>query len=176
MPRKELIYCPYCGGLFDRRAVSGRKRLVCRECREIYYENPVPAVTALVADGDGRILLGRRCVEPARGEWCLPGGFMEMGETMEDTALRELKEETGLAGRVVSFVGCVSHESKFYQKTIIIFGYHVEAAGGEPIPDDDIGELGFFDFDRMPPVAFASHRQLIDAFRKRLEDEVWAGR
>jgi ADP-ribose pyrophosphatase YjhB (NUDIX family) len=168
MNKKEIAFCPFCAGRLEQKAVHGRVRLVCTQCREIYYQNPVPAATALVLNGQNHLLLGRRSVEPAYGEWCLPGGFIEIGETMEQAALRELKEETGLDGRSISFVGCFAQTSRQYG-AVIVFGYHVEVLGGVLNPGDDISELLYFDLDRMPPVAFDSHRRLIDILRAQLQ-------
>lgn len=156
------VYCPYCAERFVRRELDGRERLYCARCREIYYENPLPAVTALVLNREKRLLLGKRAVEPARGCWCLPGGFMELGETMEEAALRELQEETGLEGTVLGFVDCLSHESRYYGKTIIIFGYRVEITGGTMRAQDDMGELEFFSLGSLPPLAFTTHQYLVD--------------
>lgn len=158
--KKELKYCPYCAGLFERRLIDGRKRLVCSECGEIYYENPLPAAAALVLNDRSQLLLGRRSVEPARGSWCLPGGFVEMGETMEQAALRELLEETGLRGRALSFIGCLHQESAFYG-SIIIFGYRIAITGGTMQAGDDMEEVRFFDLDNLPAVPFETHRKLI---------------
>lgn len=164
MPEKTPRFCPYCAGSFEEKEVHGRARLVCTQCREVHYQNPVPAATALVLNRQNQLLLGRRSVEPAYGEWCLPGGFIEIGETMEQAALRELKEEAGLEGRIIWFVGCFAQTSRQYG-AVIVFGYQVEVLGGVLNPGDDISELLYFDLDRMPPVAFDSHRRLIDVLR-----------
>jgi len=171
MQKKELKYCPYCAGLFERRPVQGRPRLVCTVCGEIYYENPLPASTALVLNERNQLLLGKRSVDPARGQWCLPGGFVEMGETMEQAALRELREETGLQGRALAFIGCLHQESRFYG-SIIIFGYRVAALCGELRAGDDMEELCYYDLDRLPPMAFETHRKLIARLRETLDREV----
>ena len=156
----EPRYCPYCAAPLAVRQVDGWQRLVCIRCEEIFYRNPLPAATALVLDDHGRLLLGRRAVQPARGQWCLPGGFIELGETMEQAALRELEEETGLVGRVESFVGVFAQPSRMYGG-VIIFGYRVSVVNGQPAAADDMQELGWFLPDALPPVAFESHRRLI---------------
>jgi len=168
MQKKELRFCPYCAGRFERKCVQGRDRLVCTDCGEIYYQNPLPASTALVVNQHNQLLLGKRAVEPAKGEWGLPGGFIEMGETMEQAALRELKEETGLEGKILSFVGCFSQESRFYG-SIIIFGYRIEAVDGQMQAGDDVEDLIYFDLDSLPPVAFEAHRKLIANLKKGLK-------
>jgi len=167
MVRKNLNFCPYCGGPFELKNFEGRERLFCSSCQEVYYQNPLPAATALVLNQENMLLLGRRAIEPAKGAWCLPGGFMEMGETMQQAALRELKEETGLEGKMVSFVGCFYQESRSYG-SVIIFGYRVDAVNGELTAGDDMEAVQYYHLDSMPPVAFDSHRKLIAKLREQL--------
>ncbi len=165
--KKRPLFCPYCGRAFQKKLIEGKERLYCQLCDEIYYENPVPAVTALVLNEENQILLGRRAVEPAKGGWCLPGGFMETGETIEEAALRELKEETGINGRIVSFVGFFYQESIYYG-SIIIFGYRVEMMDGVLKADDDMEALQYFELDDLPEVAFLSHKNLIGVLKKQI--------
>lgn len=167
MLRRELTYCPYCAGRLERRHADGRSRLVCSSCGEVHYQNPLPAATALVLNHRGELLLGRRAVEPAYGQWCLPGGFVELGETMEQAALRELREETGLAADSGSFVGCFYQNSVYYGG-VIIFGYRVDSPHGDPEAGDDMQEVRYFPFNDLPPVAFESHRRLIELFRQQI--------
>jgi len=167
MSRKELTYRPYCAGRFEAREIDGRSRLVCRECGEIYYQNPLPAATALVLNSCGELLLGKRSVEPAYGEWRLPGGFVELGESMEQAALRELREETNLQADSGHFIGCFYQNSHYYGG-VIIFGYRVDRVQGEPSAGDDMAELRYYPFDSLPPIAFESHRRLIELFRQQL--------
>ena len=70
--------------------LEGRKRLFCPKCGKIYYENPIPVVAVIARDNQGRILLIKRKVEPCKGEWALPSGFMEIEETPVQAVLREL--------------------------------------------------------------------------------------
>jgi mutator protein MutT len=167
MRKKEKKYCPYCGGDLEKKFTQGKDRLVCKRCGEIYYENPLPAATALILNSDNQLLLGKRAVDPAKGAWCLPGGFIEMGETMEQAAIRELREETGLEGRILSFVGCFFQESRLYGG-VIIFGYRVEVIDGVMKAGDDMEELLYSSLDSLPQVAFEAHLKLINNLRKQL--------
>jgi ADP-ribose pyrophosphatase YjhB (NUDIX family) len=130
------------------------------------YDNPIPAVCALVADHRGRILLVRRGVAPQRGAWCLPGGFMELGETPEAAALRELREETGLIGEVSGLIGLKAVPNRIYH-TVLVAGYRVIPRRGEIQAGDDAMAVSWFGRNDLPPIAFGSHREFI---RTHLKD------
>ena len=164
MPIKERKFCLYCGSKFERRFIQGRQRLVCTSCGEIFYENPLPASTALVINEQGQLLLGRRGVEPAKGQWCLPGGFIEMGETAQAGALRELKEETGLEGRIIRVIGVASRIDGYWGDVVLI-GFEVEITGGELQAGDDAADARYFSMDDMPEVVFDTHRHMLDVIR-----------
>lgn len=91
-------HCPACGTAVDYRipADDNRERAVCPSCGAIHYQNPLNVVGTLpVWEEDGRVLLCRRAIEPRHGLWTLPAGFMELGETTLEGALRETQEEAG---------------------------------------------------------------------------------
>lgn len=90
-------FCNQCGGALNECFVPAeqRSRRMCVRCGEIAYCNPKVLVTTIVESGD-KVLLCRRADSPAAGRWVLPGGFMESGETLEEAAARETREETGL--------------------------------------------------------------------------------
>ncbi len=157
---RQKIFCPYCGSRLARRHVEGRDRLFCRPCDGPFYENPIPAACSVVVDAAGRLLMVRRGVEPKAGRWCLPGGFMELGETPEECALRELREETGLSARIRRLIGVAANNSRMYD-TVLLVCYLIEDFEGVPAPGDDALEAAFFPPDRMPTAAFAAHRHFI---------------
>ncbi|WP_084421094.1 NUDIX hydrolase [Henriciella litoralis] len=70
-----------------------RQRRICNTCGFIDYRNPRIVAGSVVVSEDGRILLCKRAIEPRRGFWTLPAGFMELGETVEEAAMREAQEE-----------------------------------------------------------------------------------
>jgi ADP-ribose pyrophosphatase YjhB (NUDIX family) len=91
-------HCPTCGAAVDYRipADDNRERAVCPSCHGIHYQNPLNVVGTLpVWEADGRVLLCRRAIEPRHGLWTLPAGFMGLGETTAEGALRETHEEAG---------------------------------------------------------------------------------
>jgi ADP-ribose pyrophosphatase YjhB (NUDIX family) len=92
-----LSFCGECGGKLMNQVIAAelRSRRLCSRCGAITYSNPKVLVTTIVASDD-RVLLCRRADPPAAGRWALPGGFMESGETLEEAAARETREETGV--------------------------------------------------------------------------------
>jgi ADP-ribose pyrophosphatase YjhB (NUDIX family) len=89
-----MNFCSHCGQPVTLRVPEGdhRPRYVCTACGTIHYQNP-RIVAGCVPEHDGRILLCRRAIEPRRGYWTIPAGFMENGETTQDAARRESMEE-----------------------------------------------------------------------------------
>ena len=143
-----------------------RKRLICPKCGWVNYENPLPSVAGLVRNKKGEILLVKRGVEPEKGKWALPSGFIEIEETPEKACLRELEEETGLKGNGIRLIGVYSQRSKLY-KNVLIIGYDVQATG-EISPGSDSLEAKFFPIKKLPNIPFSSHRKIIkDALRKK---------
>ena len=89
-----MKHCPSCGHPVQYSIPPGdqRERAVCTRCGEIHYQNP-RIVAGCVVEHAGRILLCRRAIEPRRGYWTNPAGFMELGETLQSAAERETREE-----------------------------------------------------------------------------------
>lgn len=90
-----MNYCSNCGSADLRSEVPAgdtRARTVCGNCGEIHYRNP-KVVTGCLAVWEGKVLLCRRAIEPRAGYWNIPAGFLEIGETVEEGAVREVWEE-----------------------------------------------------------------------------------
>ena len=96
VPRR-IRFCRACGAptAYQIPPDDNRERAVCSGCGEIHYENPLNVVGTVPVWEDGRVLLCLRNIEPRKGMWTLPAGFMELGETTEQGALRETDEEAG---------------------------------------------------------------------------------
>jgi ADP-ribose pyrophosphatase YjhB (NUDIX family) len=166
----EKRFCSYCGEKLIEKSFQERNHWYCQTCDRIHYENPFPAVAALVLNQDEQLLLVKRAVEPAKGKWCLPGGFIEIDESIEEAVLRELKEETGIEGEIGRLVDFFSQRSPLYG-ALLIFGYSVTILGGELQAGDDAQEVSFFDLDDLPPIAFLSHQRLIEKELSNFQNE-----
>lgn len=113
-----------------------------------------------MSDRHDRLLLVQRKVAPKKGEWCLPGGFMELGETPEAAALRELSEETGLTGAVEGLIGLKATPNRIYH-TVLVMGYRVRPLGEKIRAGDDAMAVRWFSYQKLPPIAFGSHREFV---------------
>ncbi len=142
-------------------------RPTCPSCGYVWYRNPVPAAGVLLVEA-GRVLLVKRRWEPRAGDWCLPAGFMEAGETPEQTAVRELQEETGIIAQLTGLFGVYAGFDDPRVRAVLIL-YTGITTGGESHAGDDAIELDWFALDALPDdLAFASHRQALAEFRERL--------
>lgn len=142
---------------------EGRSRLFCDTCQTPIYENPIPATCLVTVDDQDRLLLVKRSVEPKKGWWCLPGGFMELRETPEEAGLRELAEETGLTGKVDMLLGVTSNHSAAYD-TVLMTGFLVRSYSGNLYAGDDADEARWFAFEELPEIAFDSHKKFIKLY------------
>lgn len=157
-------YCPRCGAQLERRFTEGRDRDVCAACGFVFYRNPVPAVGVVVAQ-DGNVVMIRRKYPPRAGYWALPAGYMELGESAEEAAIRECHEETGLLVQIDHLLGVYSFGEGEESGLVII--YAATALGGELRAEDDAIEAGAFPLDALPsPMAFRTHLQALDRWRR----------
>ncbi|MFH1665211.1 MAG: NUDIX hydrolase [Candidatus Omnitrophota bacterium] len=156
-------YCPICGIELKKIFLDGRDRLACPACNWINYLNPVPVVSCLVTNRAGGLLLIKRAIDPCKGHWALPGGFLELGETVEEGGMRELKEETGLDGTPGRLVGVYIQDSHLYGSVLGI-GIEYFIQNENPIPGDDAEDVNFFPRNTLPQIPFSSQRTLTQKF------------
>lgn len=157
---KVYQYCPYCKGNLVKIKEEGYLRLQCEECQWRYYHNPLPAVAAFVQNEKDEILLIKRGVEPQKGKWALPSGFIEQTELPEEAVIRELKEETGIRGSVQKLLGVHIEPTEVYGN-VLLLGYEISPVGYKPRPKSDTQEVRFFPLNKLPNIPFASHRAII---------------
>ena len=160
---KQFNFCPFCRGDLIISRVESRERLVCAKCEWVNYLNPLPVVSCLVSDPEDRLLLVKRGIEPSKGAWALPGGFIEQEESPEEAGKRELKEETGLDGEAVRQIDVTTHLSPMYGHLLMI-GVAYKVTHCNPTAGDDAEEAIFYPPDALPDIPFKSHLKLISKF------------
>ena len=128
------------------------------------YRNPTPTVDIIIHK-DGKILLIKR-KNPPFG-WALPGGFVDEGETVEQAAIREAKEETGLDVQLETLLYVYSDPRRdMRQHTLsIVF---TASSNGTPVAADDATDLGYYSFKELPKLAF-DHAEIIADYKVFLE-------
>jgi ADP-ribose pyrophosphatase YjhB (NUDIX family) len=149
---------------FVRRIPEGedRERLVCGDCGFVAYENPKIVVGSVVSEA-GRILLCRRAIEPRRGFWTLPAGYMELGETTEEGAKREAWEEAR-ARLALDGVLAIYSIARIGQVQII-YRAHLAEPGFAPGPESL--DVRFFTWEDIPwdDLAFPSVHWALKAWK-----------
>lgn len=102
---RDYIFCPRCKERLARRLIDRRRLLACPSGHFVFWSNPKPAASVVIADQDRRVLLLKRANAPLRGFWCLPGGFIDYMEAPGEAAIREVREETALEIRIERLIG-----------------------------------------------------------------------
>jgi ADP-ribose pyrophosphatase YjhB (NUDIX family) len=147
--------------------MDGNKRYYCSECNTIHYENPKPTAT-IICPKNNEILLVKRAINPSKGLWCLPGGFIERGESPEEAAVRELNEETQLRGCVVNILGTCSHYNTIFGD-ILLIGLKMEVEDWSTMEaGDDAEETGLFSIKTLPRLAFPCHEKIVNMYKGQI--------
>jgi len=129
-------------------------------------KNPALTVDAIILK-DGEIVLIQRKGEPFQGQYALPGGFVEYGETVEAALRREVFEETGLVVEVRSLVGVYSDPRRDPRGHVVSVAFTAAIVGGVLAGDSDAAKAMLWDITKLPPLAF-DHGQIVqDALRPR---------
>ena len=156
-------FCPRCAA--PVRRTTGRAE--CDACGFVAYANSAPTASAVLVDEQGRVLLGRRAVEPELGKWDLPGGFLEEGEEPLAGLRRELREETGLDVEPLSFLGAWVDRYGEEEGAISTLNlYWLARADGDPHAADDVAELRWFAADELPELAFRVNALVLEAWQR----------
>jgi ADP-ribose pyrophosphatase YjhB (NUDIX family) len=160
----EVNYCPRCAAKLVEVLRFGKPRPTCPRCNWIFFPDPKVAAAVLIEQA-GRVLLVRRAVNPQKGLWTLPAGFIDAGEDPARAAQRECLEETGLNVQVTGLLDVLAGQEHTRGANIIIF-YWAEIITGELNPGDDVDRAGFFSIHDLPPLAFTTTKQILSRIDK----------
>jgi ADP-ribose pyrophosphatase YjhB (NUDIX family) len=150
-----MNFCPSCGARVARRIPEGDHlpRDVCESCQAIHYENP-KLVAGCVPESGGLILLCRRAIEPRRGYWTVPAGFMENGETLQQAAARECHEEA-LARVEIQDPCAIVHVLHAHQVHVLFRAVLADGSYGIGVESLEVGLYDERDIP-WPEIAFPS--------------------
>jgi ADP-ribose pyrophosphatase YjhB (NUDIX family) len=154
-----IRFCPLCAGPLAREPVppDHREQSVCVRCRFVFYLNP-KVVAGTIPERDGRVLLTRRSINPGRGLWTFPGGFVDYGESVTDAAMRETLEETGLHVELTGLLNVYT-----YPGTPVIIVYRARVTGGTLTQCSENDALEWVNAEDIPwdALAFPSTREAL---------------
>lgn len=144
----SLSHCTRCGGRLQFGPVAGeeRERLACQDCGHISYVNPRVVVTTIPVTDAGEVVLIRRGIEPGRGSWAQPGGFLEVDETLAEGAIRETWEETGLIVEPGEVVGLYTR----LEAAVVVVVFEARITGGRASLTPEAMEIGTFAPEAIP--------------------------
>jgi len=169
---RTLNYCSRCGASLNFGPIEGedRHRLACDACGFIAYVNPRLVVTTLPVTDGGELVLIRRGIEPGRGWWAQPGGFLEVDETVTEAAVRETLEETGLLVEPGEIVGLYSR----LEAAVVVIAFEAVTVGGEGRTTPEALEVRSFSPDAIPwdGIAFKTSFWAIRDWVRRRHPEV----
>jgi len=153
-------FCPQCGGRLEKRLLKPMepRRLVCTVCGFIFYLDPKLSVIAVIPM-DAGVVMVRRAINPGYGLWVVPGGFVDLGEVVEDALVRETQEETLLTVRPIRLLNIYSYPD---HRTVIA-AYVTEYVSGELAAGDETLEARVFGFKEIPwpKIAFSSTQEAL---------------
>ncbi len=164
-------FCPYDG----TRLIVQSERMApaiptCTRCGFVDYGNPKPCVAVLIEQG-GRVLLARRRVEPAKGMWDIPGGFVDAGERVEQAVAREILEETGLALTDICYFASYPDVYGPEKVPTLNLFFTARPDGGTLQADSDVAELRWFLPSELPQgLAFHHQQEALNAWRTVASD------
>lgn len=156
-----FAYCPKCGTAAESTGVNPFQ---CTPCGFRYFFGPTVAVGAIVTDEQGRVLFLKRARDPGRGKLGLPGGFVDVGESVEDALVREVREETNLKvtqlSYITSFPNSYAYRGLIYPVSDVFFRCQVASLDTLRTDPSEVEEFYFHhptakELDQM---AFASNR------------------
>jgi ADP-ribose pyrophosphatase YjhB (NUDIX family) len=133
---EDVRFCPRCA---SPATITFPRSITCSSCGYGAFYNPKPVACAIPTTPDNHIILLKRGFQPNRGRWSMPGGFVDLGESVEQAAIRETKEEIGLDIEITNLVGVYSRSTD--RIVVVVYAAHSE---GTPTRTEEALEVQAF--------------------------------
>ncbi|RLB39919.1 MAG: NUDIX hydrolase [Deltaproteobacteria bacterium] len=143
----EFRFCPVCGGRLESRRLKENEpdRLVCLDCGFVFYLDPKLVACTIVEIGEG-ILLVKRDIQPQKGKWVIPGGYVDRGEEVHRAAIRETQEECGIDITIERLLGIYSYPGRM-QVVVVYIGRPIN---GIPVAGEETSEVRVYSLEDIP--------------------------
>lgn len=161
MKEEDLYkYCPKCGA---KNLLKGKvDGLLCEKCDLEFFINPKPCCAAMIFNKNKKLLLTKRGINPYKGFWEFPGGFIKCGETAEEGLKRELKEELEIDLEVLENYKTESEIYTYKDRDFEVLDmFYICSFIGQPSPKDDVVDFGFFSAKDLPKIK-PEHQKITD--------------
>ncbi|MCL5959396.1 MAG: NUDIX domain-containing protein [Chloroflexi bacterium] len=152
-----------CSAPLEEQLIFDRMRPACPDCGFIHFQGPKLAAGAIPVK-DGRVLLCRRAIPPRLGLWNFPAGYVDLGETIEDAAVREVREETLVEVRLDRLLGIYSRADD----PVVLVTFIATVVDGDPAVGHETSEVGLFPPGAYPELAFWGTKQALDDWERSL--------
>lgn len=160
----EDKFCPSCAAALEAKEVAGRQRPACPQCGRVVFYDPKVAAASII-EREGKVLMVKRAIQPGYGLWSIPGGYVDRGEVVEEAAVREVWEETGLKVEIQRMVGLFSE----HEHPVVVAVFAAREVGGSLKAGSETLELGFFSPDGLPDLAFPRDVQMLARWQEMQE-------
>lgn len=159
MASQEFKFCPKCGAYLTEKHIEGRHRQACTTCDFAFYRDPKP-VAGVLAFQDEKLLLIRRGNEPKYGLWSFPTGYVDIGDTPEETAIREAHEEANVHVKLERLLGAYPNA----KRTVVLIVYVGTVVSGVPSGGAEALDARLFSPEALPQLAFEHDYQVLSDF------------
>jgi len=147
--KSKATYCLKCAGRLEDRIIEDKARRSCTACDFVFYQDPKP-VAGVLAVRDGNLLLIQRGNEPKRGLRSFPTGYIDVGDSPEETEIRVAKEQANVEVRLIILLGVYSDK----RRTVVLVIYTGTIASGNPAAGAEALDARLFDLHDLPKLAF----------------------
>lgn len=170
LPNDFYKFCPKCGGALTVRHREELDRLVCTVCDFTFYQNPKAVVLGLIVNDRNEVLMAKRALNPEKGKWDIPGGFIDFGEEPLHAIVREMREECHVEFTPTQCLGVYKgwYDFQGLQDSHAVI-YYIGTIKGNPEPDDDVDEVRWFPLDALPKDLAFDHIRLALADYMKLQ-------